>query len=318
MAMRRAALFSQSRGAQLLIAPPPLADGQRAGGEEACGRLDATLLDGFDQPQTMVVSVPFHLTHQIEIASGSGHSAAILAARRRPALPPAGRPSPSASSDSHISTPPGGNDVPFQFQSQPEVERGEAEDVHSLIVDRCQPTVGNELSQSSSARRQIRPLCRVSRDPWICPQSLSCADLVTSRHRGADETCKCRVFRGRNDFTNTEGTDHPDCRSRPARHILRYRTSQDFVLPWQVGGPTRSALDRLPSCSLLGSRRGSLRLLCQIEPARAFCAFGGYRNITLVCAGRRVDPGGCPDTASGPFPFYPFPAPGPRPHLSAP
>src|SRR5713226_8598947 len=116
MAMRRAALFSQSRGAQLLIAPPPLADGQRAGGEEACGGLDATLLDGFDQPQTMVVSVPFHLTHQIEIASGSGHSAAILAAPRRPALPPAGRPSPSASSDSHISTPPGGNDVPFQFQ----------------------------------------------------------------------------------------------------------------------------------------------------------------------------------------------------------
>src|SRR5260370_33785197 len=178
--------------------------------------------------------------------------------------------------------------------NQHKVARREAEDVHSLIVDRRQPTVGNELSQNSSARRQIRPLCCVSTSAGICPQSPSRADLVTSRHRGADETWKCRAFRGRNDFPNTEGTDHADCRSRPARHILRYRTSQDFVLPWQVGGPTRSALDRLPSCWLLGNGRGSISLPYQIEPARAFCAFGRYRNTTRAQSQRRVDPGRSP------------------------
>ena len=42
----------------------------------------------FHQTQAMVVSV-FHFTHQIEIAGGNNHEAAILVAARRPALPPA-------------------------------------------------------------------------------------------------------------------------------------------------------------------------------------------------------------------------------------
>src|SRR5439155_9649125 len=65
----------------------------------------------------MVVGV-FHLTHQIEIAGGSRHDAAIVpAARRRPALPPAGQPSLTASSRSHTSISPGGYDVTGLFQS---------------------------------------------------------------------------------------------------------------------------------------------------------------------------------------------------------
>src|SRR5439155_10897726 len=65
----------------------------------------------------MVVGV-FHLTHQIEIAGGSRHDAAIVpAARRRPALPPAGRPSLTASSRSHTSISPRGYDVTGLFQS---------------------------------------------------------------------------------------------------------------------------------------------------------------------------------------------------------
>src|SRR5260370_88426 len=114
MAMWSAALFSQSRGAQLLIAPPPFADGQRAGGKKACRRLDAAFPDGLHQTKAMVVGV-LHLTHQIEVTRGSSHGATILVAARRPALPPAGRPALSASAGSRISTPPGGNDVPFQF-----------------------------------------------------------------------------------------------------------------------------------------------------------------------------------------------------------
>jgi hypothetical protein len=54
----------------LLEAPQPFADGRQGGGEESRGGLAATLLGALDQPQTMVVGV-FHLTHQIEITSGS-------------------------------------------------------------------------------------------------------------------------------------------------------------------------------------------------------------------------------------------------------
>src|SRR5258707_5921872 len=68
-------------------------NGQRTGRKKPRGRLDAALADRFHQAKAMVVGV-FHLTYQIEIASGSGHSAAILPVARRPALPPAGRPSP--------------------------------------------------------------------------------------------------------------------------------------------------------------------------------------------------------------------------------
>jgi hypothetical protein len=55
-------------------------------------------------------------THEVEITAGSNHGATILVAARCPALPPAGQPSLSVSSDSHTSTLLGGNDVPFQFQ----------------------------------------------------------------------------------------------------------------------------------------------------------------------------------------------------------
>jgi hypothetical protein len=106
----------QTGGALSLIAPPPLAHGGCAGDEEPRGGLEATLFDALHQPQAMVVGV-LHLTHQIEITSGSSHDAAILPAARSPALPPAGWPSPTASSRSDTSISPGGNDVPFQFHN---------------------------------------------------------------------------------------------------------------------------------------------------------------------------------------------------------
>jgi hypothetical protein len=52
----------------------------------------------------MVVGV-LHFTHEVEITAGSNHGATILIAARCPALPPAGQPSLSTSSDSHTSTP---------------------------------------------------------------------------------------------------------------------------------------------------------------------------------------------------------------------
>ena len=116
MTMWSAALFLQSRGAKLLVAPPPFADGPCVSGKEQCGRFDASFTDGLHQTKAMVVGV-FHLTHQIEVTGGSSHGATILVAAGRPALPPAGRPAPFASSDSYISTPLGGNDVPFQFHA---------------------------------------------------------------------------------------------------------------------------------------------------------------------------------------------------------
>src|SRR5258708_23289107 len=114
MAMRSVAVLAQARGTMLLIAPPPLADRQGTGGKEPCSGLDTAFADRLYQTKAMVVSV-FHLTDQIKVTSGSGHNAGSLLPARRPALPPAGRPSPAASSDSHTSTPLGGNDVPFQF-----------------------------------------------------------------------------------------------------------------------------------------------------------------------------------------------------------
>jgi hypothetical protein len=104
----------QAGRAVLLEASQPLVDGGRRGSEESRGGLDAPLFGALDEPQTMVVGV-FHLTHQIEIASGCGHGAMILAAARRPALPPAGRPSPTASSHSNTSTQPGEYDVSRLF-----------------------------------------------------------------------------------------------------------------------------------------------------------------------------------------------------------
>src|SRR6266581_3833324 len=115
LAMPGAGPFCQPPWAELLVAAQPLADGGHGGGKEARRGLDAPLLGALHQTQAMVVSV-FHFTHQIEIAGGSNHDAVILAAARRPALPPAGRPSPSASFHSSTSTSPGGYDVTGLFQ----------------------------------------------------------------------------------------------------------------------------------------------------------------------------------------------------------
>ena len=63
----------------------------------------------------MVVSVS-HLTNQIEV--GGGHGGQILPVARRPALPPAGRQLPAASSRSSTTTSPGGYDVSRLFQEE--------------------------------------------------------------------------------------------------------------------------------------------------------------------------------------------------------
>jgi len=113
--MTSAGKCDQAGRAMLLKAAQPFADGRHGGSEEPRGGLDAALFGALDEPQTVVISV-FHLTHQIEITDGSKHSAAILLADGRPALPPAGRPSPTASSRSNTSTPLGGYDVSRLFQ----------------------------------------------------------------------------------------------------------------------------------------------------------------------------------------------------------
>src|SRR6266851_4524674 len=113
--MRGAGDFQQAAGTLLLIAAEPLANRGHGGGEQPRGGLDAALAGRFDQAKAMVISV-FHLTYQIEVTSGSGHGAGSLLLARRPALPPAGRLSPSASSGSHTSIPLGGYDVSRLFQ----------------------------------------------------------------------------------------------------------------------------------------------------------------------------------------------------------
>src|SRR2546428_3180848 len=94
----------------------PFAAGGHGGGKQLCRGFDAALLGALAQPESMVVGV-FHLTHQIEIADGSSHDAAILPAARCPALPPAGQLTPTASSHSNTSISPGGYDVSRLFQS---------------------------------------------------------------------------------------------------------------------------------------------------------------------------------------------------------
>src|SRR5713226_8709754 len=108
LVMRRTREFDQTRRPVLLIAAEPLADGGDGGGELVGSRLDPALAGRFDQAQAMVVGVS-HLTNQIEV--GGAHGGQILPAARRPALPPAGRPAPAASSHSYTTTSPGGYDV---------------------------------------------------------------------------------------------------------------------------------------------------------------------------------------------------------------
>ena len=109
------ALLAQAGRAVLLEAAQPFANRGHGGGEQPCGGLDADPLGALHQPQAMVVGV-FHLTHQIEITGGRSHDLPILLVARRPAHPPAGRPSPSASSRLNTSTSPGGYDVTGLFQ----------------------------------------------------------------------------------------------------------------------------------------------------------------------------------------------------------
>src|SRR5260221_1793791 len=123
LVMTSAGEREQPGRATLLEAAQPFADRGHGGSEEPRGGLDAALFGAFHQPQAMVVSV-FHLTHQIEIAGGSRHGAAILSAARRPALPPAGRPSPTASSRSNISASPGGYDVSRLFHCATRIVQG--------------------------------------------------------------------------------------------------------------------------------------------------------------------------------------------------
>src|SRR5258708_11934426 len=114
LVMTSAGEREQPGRATLLEAAQPFADRGHGGSEEPRGGLDAALFGAFHQPQAMVVGV-FHLTHQIEIAGGSTHRPAILPPAPHPALPPAGRPSPTASSRSNISASPGGYDVSRLF-----------------------------------------------------------------------------------------------------------------------------------------------------------------------------------------------------------
>src|SRR2546425_5640494 len=100
-------MFAQAGGSLLLKTAEPFADRGHRGREKTGGGLDADLTSGLYEPEPMVIGV-FHLTHQVEVASG-GHTRSLSA--RCPALPPAGQPSPAASSDSHTSIPPGGYDV---------------------------------------------------------------------------------------------------------------------------------------------------------------------------------------------------------------
>src|SRR5229473_1332004 len=105
-------MFAQAGGSLLLKTAEPFADRGHRGREKTGGGLDADLTSGLYEPEPMVIGV-FHLTHQVEVASG-GHTRSLSA--RCPALPPAGQPSPAASSDSHTSIPPGGYDVCRLFQ----------------------------------------------------------------------------------------------------------------------------------------------------------------------------------------------------------
>jgi hypothetical protein len=92
--------------------------------------------------------------------------------------------------------------------NQHKVAGWEAEDVHSLIVDRRQPTVSNELSQSSSAGRQIRPLCRVSRDPWICSQSVCLGQRALRALPSSGGFLRSNVTSARQNQSYPEGLDH--------------------------------------------------------------------------------------------------------------
>ena len=84
LVVSRPGVLDQARRSLLLEATEPLADPGRGGGEQARGGLDAALAGAFDQPQAMVIGVVFHLTNQIEIASGNHSPRIVAAAAERP------------------------------------------------------------------------------------------------------------------------------------------------------------------------------------------------------------------------------------------
>jgi len=55
--MRSAAVFFQTAGTVLLIAPPPLTDRKPASSEQPCGGFNTAFFDRLDQAKPMVVSV---------------------------------------------------------------------------------------------------------------------------------------------------------------------------------------------------------------------------------------------------------------------
>ena len=103
----------------------------------------------------MVVGV-FHLTHQIKITDGSSHDAANLLAACRPALPPAGRQVPTASSRSNTSTLLGGYDVSRLFQATTRLDH-DADSPENMRRRRCHlwacSSVGRAPALQAGGRR---------------------------------------------------------------------------------------------------------------------------------------------------------------------
>ena len=89
--MARPGVLNQPGKTVLLKTAEPLANRGNGSCKEPRRGFDAALFGAFDKSKAMFVRV-FHVTHQIEIASGSGHGAWILTELCRPDLPPsAGR-----------------------------------------------------------------------------------------------------------------------------------------------------------------------------------------------------------------------------------
>src|SRR5207245_9606971 len=132
------------------MAAQPFADRGHGGGKQPCSWFDAALLGALDQPQSIVVCV-FHLTHQIEITGESSHGATILAFARRPALPPSGQVTPTASSHSNTSIALGGYDVSRLFQARFPIAGTEARRLYFQVCNTPAGPAGGAQGTSSQA-----------------------------------------------------------------------------------------------------------------------------------------------------------------------